>query len=1077
MNLLHNQSISFVHPGKYEIQRIVAAELQPHMDYQAFLKLVECNQALYVQLSEFIETFNAMYPSSTSSVSSTSSTSSTSTPTTYTTSEGKGVEFRLFVTKISMQLGESEIANIDECVEYYLTERLYDLQFPLVALQSDQILATKITNLQFVTCDHLEIPHDVRDRVPWNYAKEALLKIQLQKTPRDKLNCIFECFKIIAKGLTDSGHDSADDFLPCVIYVLLKANVPQLHSNLNYINTFRSPNEMGSQAGYFCVTLYAAALFIENLTSEQLVIDQEFFHSRMSLVPSGTDPVHGNLDGIPTHVQEKDLEQYMAEASPTTTTCENNSPVLPPNTTEGSPNLSHENEHCPLNMQEASTRSTLIVSNPPENLPLLENTLDKFLPKTSSPSNSPLFEEDEEPVSLTTNNAETEVLPIHSFPPDHPLQGIEVEHLLVALIAIAVANKTYDARIRVALRRMARKLYISHTSFLKLEESFVRSLVSVQNKPATSSTASKYRIAKVLLAATAGGAALALTGGLAAPIVGHIFGVMGLSALATALTTTTGVSGVAFVGILCGATVTGGQMARKTAGLEEFDLLQVQTKRENLSSTIPTHSEIRVDTKPDVLVNLKQGIEDLLQKTKLTFLRNEKNTSHTQVNEQTELIEKAPPLLVVGNAVGTSAVEPDTAEAGQIENQNPDSRAGEQTDPTEQKGEEGNQAVGLDREDVGNKESVQDPKARDPRIQQEEDAGGQTSHLIVFTDHPHDGKAKNNESLVVGSQSTFKGLHTVIGVPGWTNKDNDVCICDTWAKALYATSKGFGDSFVLMWESHYLKKIGTDLRKLRDPSDDQSSNSIATKVAKKMVYHSLLSTTILQEIAMVDSPWMLVRDRAEKAGILLAHSLLNGSLGGRPATLIGVSMGARVIFCCLEELCRLQEKSILVHDSKNKNRSGGNKQNQAEKQPGKEQVSKTQMDYSDSNSDSSKGKSSAPLMQPQRTPASIVENVIFIGAAIPCDLLRFDRIRKLVAGRIVNCYNPEDYTLNVIYRCVHWMQDGIYHQAAGVAPIPSTPWSHLPIENIDTRPYANNHILYQDPSVLTSILSAVGDLL
>jgi hypothetical protein len=34
-----------------------------------------------------------------------------------------------------------------------------------------------------------------------------------------------------------------------------------------------------------------------------------------------------------------------------------------------------------------------------------------------------------------------------------------------------------------------------------------------------------------------------------------------------------------------------------------------------------------------------------------------------------------------------------------------------------------------------------------------------------------------------------------------------------------------------------------------------------------MVYHSLLSTTILQEIAMVDSPWMLVRDRAEKAGI------------------------------------------------------------------------------------------------------------------------------------------------------------------------------------------------------------------
>lgn len=33
------------------------------------------------------------------------------------------------------------------------------------------------------------------------------------------------------------------------------------------------------------------------------------------------------------------------------------------------------------------------------------------------------------------------------------------------------------------------------------------------------------------------------------------------------------------------------------------------------------------------------------------------------------------------------------------------------------------------------------------------------------------------------------------------------------------------------------------------------------------MYHSLLSTTVLQEYSVVDSPWMLVRDRAEKAGM------------------------------------------------------------------------------------------------------------------------------------------------------------------------------------------------------------------
>lgn len=43
---------------------------------------------------------------------------------------------------------------------------------------------------------------------------------------------------------------------------------------------------------------------------------------------------------------------------------------------------------------------------------------------------------------------------------------------------------------------------------------------------------------------------------------------------------------------------------------------------------------------------------------------------------------------------------------------------------------------------------------------------------------------------------------------------------------------------------------------------------------KQMLYHSLLSTTVIHEASVVDSPWSIVRDRAEKAGILLAHELL-----------------------------------------------------------------------------------------------------------------------------------------------------------------------------------------------------------
>lgn len=44
--------------------------------------------------------------------------------------------------------------------------------------------------------------------------------------------------------------------------------------------------------------------------------------------------------------------------------------------------------------------------------------------------------------------------------------------------------------------------------------------------------------------------------------------------------------------------------------------------------------------------------------------------------------------------------------------------------------------------------------------------------------------------------------------------------------------------------------------------------------------------------------------RADKAGVLLADALLSGSHGDRPVTLVGASLGARVVFSCLEELAR-----------------------------------------------------------------------------------------------------------------------------------------------------------------------------
>ena len=42
--------------------------------------------------------------------------------------------------------------------------------------------------------------------------------------------------------------------------------------------------------------------------------------------------------------------------------------------------------------------------------------------------------------------------------------------------------------------------------------------------------------------------------------------------------------------------------------------------------------------------------------------------------------------------------------------------------------------------------------------------------------------------------------------------------------------------------------------------------------------------------------------RANAAGLILADSLIDRNLGARPLTLVGFSLGARVIFACLREL-------------------------------------------------------------------------------------------------------------------------------------------------------------------------------
>ncbi|XP_039121466.1 uncharacterized membrane protein F35D11.3-like [Dioscorea cayenensis subsp. rotundata] len=70
--------------------------------------------------------------------------------------------------------------------------------------------------------------------------------------------------------------------------------------------------------------------------------------------------------------------------------------------------------------------------------------------------------------------------------------------------------------------------------------------------------------------------------------------------------------------------------------------------------------------------------------------------------------------------------------------------------------------------------------------------------------------------------------------------------------------------------------------------------------------------TLLAATDFIDSKWSIALNRSEKEGKLLAEVLTKGLLGYRPVTLVGFSLGARVIFKCLQKLAASGDSEGIV---------------------------------------------------------------------------------------------------------------------------------------------------------------------
>ncbi|OBZ78921.1 hypothetical protein A0H81_01335 [Grifola frondosa] len=166
-----------------------------------------------------------------------------------------------------------------------------------------------------------------------------------------------------------------------------------------------------------------------------------------------------------------------------------------------------------------------------------------------------------------------------------------------------------------------------------------------------------------------------------------------------------------------------------------------------------------------------------------------------------------------------------------------------------------------------------------------------------------------------------------------------------------------GDVFSVLWEPDMIRETGSALKILTSEVLTQLAQTALSATVMTALMSALQWPIILTKLGyLIDNPWSNALDRARAAGSVLADVLIHRHLGVRPITLIGFSLGARVIFYALLELAK--QKAF-----------------------------------------------------------GIVQDVIILGTTVTAPVRTWLEARSAVSGRFVNGYARNDWVLNYLFQC------------------------------------------------------------
>lgn len=264
--------------------------------------------------------------------------------------------------------------------------------------------------------------------------------------------------------------------------------------------------------------------------------------------------------------------------------------------------------------------------------------------------------------------------------------------------------------------------------------------------------------------------------------------------------------------------------------------------------------------------------------------------------------------------------------------------------------------------------------------------------------------------------------NATICIPGWITAEVDYI--ETWKRVHSTSSTSFEEIYVLKYESNAMRDVGKSLKRFIRNNAVSYAGFGALQMTALSTAAGAISwpITILSASSIIDNAWSIGLDRSKKAGIVLAHALLDRPQGARPVTLCGFSLGALVIYSCLSELSKI---ALGQEEKENDTIS----------------------------------------------PYSLVENVFLLGlpATLPSKEHLYN-LKLLVPGRFVHVYSEADWVLRFLFRAASAAQLKSSLLVAGNTAFHECYF----IESVNMSSVITRHSQYQAKA--DEILSAIGFL-